>query len=473
MKNLAKCLGIIVLSAVIGLSMGCNNDVEDSSTPKLETGVYLGVIGFNDGIIEKGIGLLNANTKNSYNSFITSLGMKDNTALIHAVYTAINRIQSANLPDDLINVSILTFTDGVDNISNQINSSYGSTLNYQNAVKNRIDTITINNIKISAYSIGLMGKDDVPNEAQMITGLNSVASHQHEPYRTMATNMTAVNAVFSEIAEKLYEEKRIEEIILDFAPPDFTGKIKFIFDDISSGTHEDSLLYIEADYVAGHSLSGINYQGLVSTSGTSIQTSAISGSFSRRLTFQNLMLANGQPVDLSNLELYKFNPGDPSWWRDSEFKRDTNLETDIKERSAVIMLVLDCSSSLGNNDFNAMKKAANDFIDVLVGAGPNHAQVRFQNQHMFVAEMRLFDTTLNREIIGHKFGLGNNAMGTSGYYSFRPGTFRPQAYFIANYPGQSSQTSGWYPSPTLHPFEGGEKYRVTISGAGVFTVVKE
>ena len=63
----------------------------------------------------------------------------------------------------------------------------------------------------------------------------------------------------------------------------------------------------------------------------------------------------------------------PRWQRNSEFGGAGDSETIVTRKSAVIMLVLDCTTSLnadGANGFSQMKTAAKRFIDVLVsGSG--------------------------------------------------------------------------------------------------------
>ena len=54
------------------------------------------------------------------------------------------------------------------------------------------------------------------------------------------------------------------------------------------------------------------------------------------------------------------------WQPNSEFSSSGNTEIVNEYKSAMIMLVLDCSSSLGS-DFINMKTAANGFIETLSG----------------------------------------------------------------------------------------------------------
>jgi hypothetical protein len=53
------------------------------------------------------------------------------------------------------------------------------------------------------------------------------------------------------------------------------------------------------------------------------------------------------------------------WTRTSEFEFDPDDAIVAERKSAVIMLVLDCSSSLSDSDLQSIKTAANNFITTL------------------------------------------------------------------------------------------------------------
>ena len=55
-----------------------------------------------------------------------------------------------------------------------------------------------------------------------------------------------------------------------------------------------------------------------------------------------------------------------SWQNNSEFTPSGNTVVKEEFKSALVMLVLDCSSSL-NNDFQSVKNAAIQFIQTLNG----------------------------------------------------------------------------------------------------------
>ena len=166
-------------------------------------GVYLGIIGFNDDLNKKSIGLLDENTEYSYTSFINSLPMRDGTVLYHADNEALDWLQRTTLPQNLFNVSIVTFTDGLDNGSTMLNSNYSAPEDYLNAVHNRIRNDNVGGKSINAYAIGLRGNDVTDNASfqQNLQKLSSSYSNYFE-----VADWDEAKQRFRQIAIQLYNE---------------------------------------------------------------------------------------------------------------------------------------------------------------------------------------------------------------------------------------------------------------------------
>ena len=364
--KLRNVVAIATCLAVTTMFSGCNDDVENPNNPQnptfTETGLYMGIIGFNDDVLVKDIGLLNADTRQSFNNFIDNMTMLNNTALYHAVYTAIDRIQQATFPNDLINVSIVTFTDGLDNISHRLNTSYQSEGQYRAAVNNRIRNVRIQNLPISAYAIGLLGRTGGGGADVMSASLNSLASNANNV--RMSADMNDINAEFARIADLLHRENRSLSASIVFPPPFFGSRVRFVFNPVSN--IENSTIYIEGVYSAGDVLTNIVYRGLRSSSGTNVQAVRDPNSNSYVLTFNNLELESGGNVSLNNLTMWRRGATATQWIHEVEFDPNASTITEVERASSVIMLVLDCSSSLGTADFARMKTAAKNFINVLV-----------------------------------------------------------------------------------------------------------
>ena len=110
-------------------------------------------------------------------------------------------------------------------------------------------------------------------------------------------------------------------------------------------------------------LENITYQGL-SEGATSLSSVSQSGAY-YWFEFENLTHQNGNPVsqsDINQLQLWKKQGS--GWQRDVEFEPGTSTEITEDKSSALIMLVLDCTTSLGD-DFTKMKTGAKRFIETL------------------------------------------------------------------------------------------------------------
>lgn len=324
------------------------------------SGLYMGVIGFYSYLNTKSIDLL-VDNKNSYGSsfksFINnSLEMKDGTSLYYAVDNAIDNLENAVLPQELTNVSIVTFTDGLDNASIERNNKYSTKEAYRDAIKARILGTKIGNLSINAYSVGLKGKDVVDNEA-FHASLVAMASNENNAKEV--SNMNEVNKTFSDIAHSLYNESRSMTLKLKIpGGADDGTKMRFTFDNVTDAAASN--LYIEGTYKRNGTtriFENVTYHGVNSSSGTTV-----TGSLSE--TFVTFSFNNFTGASTSNVKHWEYVASKNQWQPDSEFGQSGNVETTVESKSAVVMLVLDCTTSLGA-DFANMQKAANEFIDVL------------------------------------------------------------------------------------------------------------
>ena len=71
-------------------------------------------------------------------------------------------------------------------------------------------------------------------------------------------------------------------------------------------------------------------------------------------------------IPLNYTREYYIPVGTSEWLQNSEFSPSNNIQTTVTHSGAAIMLVLDCSSSLGSL-FSTMKNYANDFINRVAG----------------------------------------------------------------------------------------------------------
>ncbi len=326
---------------------------------ELASGLYLGVTGFNQALYNYPIQLLDSETQSGFNNFINGLTAKNGTVLYYSVDEAISTLQSRRFPDDLFNVAIVTFTDGLDKGSMMLNSNYESDEEYLSAVNSRIVNEKVSSQEISAYSIGIRG-DDVSDVAKFNANLQQLASSPSNAFEV--SSMNEVNTKFEEIAKQLKEQSYIQTISLNI-PGEANGtKIRFTFDNVTNAAN--STLYIEGTFnLKNKTLEGVTYYGLTSTSGTTVQ-GTVDGIFVS-FTFEGITTDSKQTVSRDYINEWTYISSTEAWQINSEFDRDQNTDIIVEEKSAAIMLVLDCSSSLGDQ-FSTMQNSAKSFINTLV-----------------------------------------------------------------------------------------------------------
>lgn len=323
------------------------------------SGIYLGIVGFNQHLYTYPIVELTETSKSGLNSFIDGLTMKDGTVLYYSVDQALDRLQSVHLPSDLATAAIVTFTDGLDEGSTwKEGVAYDDEMEYLDAMNRRIKNETVSGLPITAYSIGLKGQD-VSNDAKFRRNLEKLASSDKN--WTEVSSMDEVNAKFKEIARQLSSTSYYQTINLTI-PGKATGtKIRFTFDNVKRA--EDSKLYIEGTLNKEElSLENVEYVGMESTSGTTIKGTR--NDIFVTFTFEGVHTSNNKLLVKNFIEEYTLGKLDTSWQRNSEFNSDEDSHLAINYKSAVIMFVLDCSSSLAG-DFVKAQNNAKDFISIL------------------------------------------------------------------------------------------------------------
>ena len=328
----------------------------------LPSGIYMGVLGFNSQLYSKEIGSLSSSTKSSYTSFVNNLTSSNGTLLYYGVENALDALKNAEVPEDLINVTLVTFTDGLDQGSFMMQSKYYDTDSYLTALNNRIKSEKVQNIPINAYSIGLRG-NDVSDVVQFQKNLQYLASKNNNAVEV--SNISEVNAKFQEIANQVYNESFTSTVSLTIPGQSNGTKIRFTFDNVSNVTN--STMYIEGTFrLSDRALTDVTYHGLSCSSGATIigQQDGIFVTFS----FEEVKSLTSRTISASYIDQWSYVASSGKWQINSEFTPENNTTMEVSPKSALIMLVLDCSSSLGSQ-FSTAKSNANNFISTLAGYG--------------------------------------------------------------------------------------------------------
>jgi hypothetical protein len=143
--------------------------------------------------------------------------------------------------------------------------------------------------------------------------------------------------------------------------------IRFTFDNATSAAK--SSLYIEGTFnLSTRSLDNVKYVGLTSSSGTNVR-GIVDGIFVS-FTFEDVHAENNKLIDKQSVDEWSYISSNGTWQINSEFDKTENTNIVTERSSAVIMLVLDCSSSLAG-DFSKVQSNAKDFIKTLCDAAPD------------------------------------------------------------------------------------------------------
>ena len=224
----------------------------------------------------------------------------------------------------------------------------------------------INGQYVSAYAVGLMGMD-ISDSTMFYETLNKLASRDTNVFQV--SDIEELIERFNKIANSLYSISKTVNLDVAVSSGYSNGqKLRFTFDKPVAA--DDSELYIEATYRrgsdGGRSLQDITYHGL--SQGQTAITSEFSEGFNIHFVFADIKYDNSIPMsdaNLAKLELWIEN-GSGNWYKESEFSSEASSMITEEKNSLLIMLVLDCTTSLGSNDFLKMQQAAKNFVTTLV-----------------------------------------------------------------------------------------------------------
>jgi len=292
------------------------------------------------------------------------------TAVYYAVHKALANLKSSEskLPDNPDSVYLITFTDGLDNASSgqsmlsPIESkTFNSTPEYVTYVKNEIGTRKINGKEIIAYSIGIKG-DDVTDDAGFTTSLQNIASSGKDK---KVTSFSEVQSTFDEIADGLIQGANFT---LTTTLLDSGTKVRMTFDnslsDASSATKyiEGTVTRTGSGASMTYSFTNIAYAGGISSdaaTGSSIQ-GTISGT---TVKFILKNITGYTSADRANTKQWTQAPSSSTWQINSEYASE---KADFG--NTVVYLVLDCSTSMNDNNISNIREYVRSFFNKIYNA---------------------------------------------------------------------------------------------------------
>ena len=341
-----------------------------------ESGLYMGITGFNNDLYHymndgRYFALLTESSSPRFKGFVNGLKIDISTVLYYAVDASVSNMEQATFPDDMTKVALITFTDGLDEGSFGYDSKYADVT----TVSQHLKSARVDGKSIEAYAIGLKG-NDVVDEAKFkadLTALSSSAENAME-----VKDMSEVDAKFQELAASLYNESQVQSITLTVPVKPNGVKTRFTFEG-NLANESQSNCYIEGVWDNNGSLTNVTYVGLKCSSGSTVSSSTVADNKTlRTFTFTDIAKADGSEVVTSKVQVWNMNVGSTVWTPNSEFDPSKNSQTIVEQKSALIMLVLDCSSSLGEEGLQQIKQTVNNFIETLwISASNQHCRVNF------------------------------------------------------------------------------------------------
>jgi hypothetical protein len=315
------------------------------------------------------------------------------TLLYRAVQTGLSAIEedSSDFPDDVTSISLLTFTDGLDQGSTVPSlppiGKDGITFAGKGSEESRqilrrqfdnlqTDGVVLNNgrrIPVDVYSIGLMG-DDVADERAFQQSLQDIATRQEMGIK--ADNLEMVKTEFDRIAKDL--STKSNETTLSIPGPASGTKVRWTFDVPSAKKTSDpsynlpaaaigSRRYIEGDFSYDNYntpvMRNITYSGVSSRfkEGAEIQGTQNS----KNPTMLDFIFPELESGSTGNDEVRQWIMEPGRNWQ-ANIETDTAIEDITTQSTAVIYIALDQSKSMSQEGINQVSQAVKDFIGVFV-----------------------------------------------------------------------------------------------------------
>ncbi len=327
--------------------------------PTVKTGMYMGVVGYNQTLNTKELALLDSTSMPEFSDFVAALNTQPGRLLYYSVDKALDALNAAFYPENLQNVAVVTFTGGLDQGSLMMTDKYDTEAEYAQALSARIADQRVYGRPIKAYTVGLMS-DNVIDANQFRSNLYTLAS---DSAKAMEVNtMAEVNAKFQAIADDLVSRNMSETLTLVFPGVGTGTRIRFTLDEVNSATVDDSQVYIEGTFsLKTRSLTNIVYHGMTCTAGDSVAASSVDGVFVT-LVFKGIQLDSEERIEKNHIQEWYWVEDQQAWEASTEFSAGRLPDVESTYSSALVMLLLDCSSVLDEN-FGELQSAANQFIE--------------------------------------------------------------------------------------------------------------
>ena len=335
-----------------------------------ESGLYLGMSTFERYLTYYPTHLISEETLESYNDIVDNLELTtlNGTALYYSIDEDITSMQSLTLPNDLFNVSIVTFTDGLDEGSLSYRRGvYKTKAEYLDALHTRLTNEQVSGLPIKSYAIGLKGTDAQSNLTEFRNNLEKIAStpeNANEQYVYEISSINELNSSFESIADQLSQNIRVQKVMVSIPYPEDGERKRFTLDNKAPN---QSTKYIEGVVDLDNlQLTNVVYYGLTSTSGSVVPISADYW-FELEFTFEGIQTLDGTEIVQDNIQLWYIPASGSSWQRNTEFSPSENSSVYTEQKSALVLLNLDLSKSL-EGQLPTLKTGVKSFLSRLYNA---------------------------------------------------------------------------------------------------------
>ena len=326
-----------VNATAAGMLSGASSTVSFSGSGANEQ-VYIGVVAFNSGVSVFPV----SNDLDAAKSFISSKNNDiDRTALCYAVSKSVTLFDAQGLPA-FNKIFVVSFTDGIDNGSSSLYVADGRQIP-QGQVYDAAHADLAAKAGLDAYTIGFGDQPLAASMQKLITGRGEYKQ----------SNSSTLNSTFQEIAQSVIASSK--NIVLRTQDGLYTEQYpKYVRLTVSTSAGSDVI----TAKIVGQTLSIVT-PGAYATFDSPAQgtVSAVDNKIEIPLNnFKFVKSGTEYPFNIAVQMSYD----NTVYYNDTE---DTSAEEAISKKIAVV-LVLDCSTSLGSN-FAPMQTAANNFINTL------------------------------------------------------------------------------------------------------------
>jgi uncharacterized repeat protein (TIGR02543 family) len=302
-----------------------------------------------------------------------TIASQPGTALFYSVHKALEDLKTneVSYPANLDEVSIITFTDGLDNQSSGLSAynpiedrDFDTEAEYADYVSGEIRNRRIANKPITAYSIGIRG-NDVTDVSKFESDLKKIASPDKD---YVFSDFAQVQEIFDNIANSLNFISSMDYTMVTTLLGNGTRvRMTFDVDGIRPEDAIQSTRYIEGTISRSGSGASLTYtltnilygSGISSNAGSGpITGSSTNGGLNQAFVFNNLV--GYYPTDRARTKQWTMPSNSSTWQYSSEYS--TEGSTNYERRSAIIYLILDASTSMSSGQIYQIRTAAENFI---------------------------------------------------------------------------------------------------------------